>query len=125
MAFNVYTFTFVFFAFLVYTEGDVWWTMFVSCTLNSTAFVVLTSFVFTTGFVSDTVNLFTLVDLGIADMVFTIDIEWFAMFVGSAFDNLTFVLETDFLVSAEFTSTALNFNTLWVSVIGFAITDFG
>ena len=125
LAFNVDAFTVVFTTFLVDTKENVWWTVLVGGTLNSNAFMTLTSFVFTTGIVSNTVDFYTLVDFGITDVEFTIDIEWFAMCTGSAFNSLTLVLETDLLVTTEFTSPAFNFNTLWVSVIGFAITDFG
>ena len=125
MAFNVDAFTFVFTTFLVDTKENVWWAVFIGGTLNSNAFMGLTSFVFTTGIVSNTVDFDALVELSITDVEFTIDIEWFAMCIGSALNSLTLVLETNLLVTTEFTSTAFNFNTLWVSVIGFPITDFG
>ena len=109
---------------MVDIKGNVWWTMGVVSTLNGSAFVVFTTFEFTTFIVTDTVDFDTFVDLGITDMGFSIDIEWNAVFVGSAFNSLTFVLETDLLVTTEFTSATFNFNTLWVSVIGFSVTDF-
>lgn len=123
LTFNVQTFTFVFTTFLVDIKDRVWWTMGVVSTLNGSAFVVFTTFEFTTFIVTDTVDFDTFVDLGITDMGFSIDIEWNAVFVGSAFNSLTFVLETDLLVTTEFTSATFNFDTLWVSVIGFSVTD--
>jgi len=44
------------------------------------------------------------------------------MFVGSALYGLTLVFETDLLITTEFTSATLNFDTFRVSVIGFSIT---
>ena len=122
--FNVKAFTFVFTTFLENIKGRVWWTVGVVSTLNGAAFVIFTSFEFATFIVTDTVDLFTFVGLGITDMGFSIYIEWNAVFVGSAFNSFTFVLETDLLVTAEFTSTTFNFDTLWVSVIGLSVTDF-
>jgi len=124
LAFDVYAFTLVFSTFLEDIKGDIWWTVTVVSTLDGSAFVVLTTFVFTTGVVTDAVNLFTFVFLGITGVEFTVDIEWFAVFVGTAFNSFTFVLETDLLVATEFTSSAFNFDTLWVSVVGFSVTNF-
>ena len=122
-AFNVEAFTFVFKTFLVDIKGLVVWTVRVVSTCNGNTFVSFATFVFATSIVTDTIDFFTFVAFGITNVEFSIDIEWNAMFVGSAFDSLTFVLETDLLIATEFTSTTFNFNTLWVSVIGFAVTD--
>jgi hypothetical protein len=122
--FNVKAFTFVFTTFLENIKGRVWWTVRVVSTLNGATLVIFTSFEFATFIVTNTVDLFTFVGLGITDMGFSIYIEWNAVFVGSAFNSFTFVLKTDLLVTAEFTSTTFNFDTLWVSVIGLSVTDF-
>jgi hypothetical protein len=72
--FNVEAFTFVFNTFLVNIKERIWWTVRVVSTLNGSAFVILTAFKFATGFVTDTVDFFTFVFLGITDVELTIDI---------------------------------------------------
>ena len=124
LTFNVFAFAIIFVALLVDTKERVGWTVFVFGTLYSSAFVSLTSFVFTAGVVTNTVDFLTFVGLAITYVVFTVDIEWFAVCVGSAFDNRTFVIGTDFLFATECMSATLDFDTLWISVIGCTITDF-